>query len=110
MINYENWCSNLKDYWQRKDITSLINLFSDFVEYYEEPNNRLTSFKEVKQVWEEIKNQNTTNISYKILCINENTCIVNFILKDEVSYDMIYEIKLNTENKCIYFKQWYMEY
>lgn len=109
MNKFNNWCSNLKNYWQEKNIEEILNLFSEEVEYYEDPHTKLTSFEEVQQVWEEIKNQNTINIEYKILCTENNKCIVNFILIDNPTYDMIYELILDDNNKCTYFKQWFME-
>lgn len=106
MNNLEKWCEDLKKYWESKDIDNIINLFDENVIYYESPNEKLNSFEDVKNVWKEIKNQNTENIMMSIICKEQNKCIANFVISD---YDMIYEIRLNNEGKCIYFKQWYME-
>ena len=110
MTNLEKWCNELLIFWKNKDIDNIINLFDENVEYYETPNMKLKDIDEVKSMWQEIKNQNTSNIELKILCKENNKCIANYILKDEVSFNMIYEIELNDNNKCIYFKQWYMEF
>ena len=110
MNNCEVWCEDLKKYWQSKQIDKIIDLFDSNVLYYETPRKKLNSFDDLKALWEEIKEQKTDNIGLKVLCISNNKCIANYILNDVVSYDMIYEIELNKENKCIYFKQWYMEF
>lgn len=109
MSNNINWCQKLQKFWQQKEIDKIIELFSKDVIYYEEPNNKIT-YKELINVWSEIKNQNTNNLEFKILLEDNNKCIANFILNENTTIDMIYEIELNEENKCIYFKQWYMEY
>lgn len=109
MDKFNEWCSKLKTYWQEKNIEEILNLFSKEVIYYETPNTKLNSFEEVQQVWEEIKDQNKINIEYKVLCTENNKCIANFILIDNPTYDMIYEIILDDNNKCTYFKQWFME-
>lgn len=109
MDNLENWCNNLKKYWSNKEINKILDLFDKNVEYYESPNEKLETFEKVINTWKEIKSQNIEKIDMQILCREKNKCIANFILKDVVSYDMIYEIKLNEIGKCIYFKQWYME-
>lgn len=109
MPNHETWCNLLKKYWEEKDINKIISLFSEDVIYYETPTEKLNSIKDVKTAWSEIKNQTTIDITYKILCTENNKCIVNFILTDNPTYDMIYEIVLDDNNKCTYFKQWFME-
>lgn len=109
MSNLEKWCCNLKQYWIDKDINNIISLFDEDVEYYESPNMKIVGINNIKKMWEEIKEQNTSNIEYRVLCESDNKIIANYTLKDTISYDMVYEIVLNKNNKCIYFKQWYME-
>ena len=109
MNNLEKWCSELLKYWQNKDVDNIVNLFDENVIYYENPKVKVDNIDSVRTMWEEINDQDTSHIEFNILCQNNNKCIANFILYDEVSYDMIYEIELNNDNKCIYFKQWFME-
>lgn len=109
MSNNITWCQKLLNFWQQKEIENIINLFDENVVYYEEPNNKIT-YNELINVWSEIKDQDTNNIEFKILVEDNNKCIANFLLKGKTIIDMIYEIRLNEDNKCIYFKQWYMEY
>ena len=108
MQKYYEWCIELLNNWKSKNIENIVNLFDEQVEYYETPKEKINTIKEIEKMGEEIKEQKTNNIEFNILCQNNECCIVNFILKDVVSYDMIYQIKLNENNKCIFLKQWYM--
>ena len=103
MRDYYKWCVELLNNWKQKNVENIVNLFDENVEYYETPTEQINTIKEIRKMWEEIEEQNTSDIEF-----NE-CCIVNFVLKDAVLYDMIYQIKLNENNKCIFLKQWYME-
>lgn len=102
------WCDELKKYWLDKNIDKIINLFDINVEYYETPFEKV---KDLKSVWEEIYNQDIYKLEYRIITMQYNKSAVNYILTLNNDYicNMVYEIELNNENKCIKFIQWYME-
>ncbi len=101
-----DWCFKLKESWLKKDVKNILELFSEDVVYYESPFCKIDNLLEV---WEEIKSQEIKRLDYEILCENNNVIIANFKLEDQLGYtDMIYEIRLNLDKKCYYFKQWYM--
>lgn len=103
---FDKWCSSLKEYWLKKDITSIIQLFDNEVEYYETPFEKVN---DIETVWKDIEEQNLISLEYEIIGIKDNTVIANFIMNDNHEIvDMIYEIRLNELGKCNYFKQWYM--
>lgn len=110
MKDYYKWCLELKENWKIKDVEKVIQLFDENIEYYETPKVKIENLSEIKLLWEEIKKQsNKCDINFFIMSQNDESCVVNFILTDIVSYDMVYYIKLNEDNKCIFLKQWYME-
>ena len=68
-----------------------------------------TTIQEINQEWKHIKNENIQNIEFKILALDGNTLIVEWILKqNSQEYDGIYEIKFNDNLECVYFKSWEM--
>lgn len=63
-----------------------------------------------RELWKHIKNQNIENIEFKILAIDKNVLIVEWIFeRNIIAFDGIYEIKFNDNMECIYFKSWEME-
>lgn len=68
-----------------------------------------TTIEKISKEWEHIKNENIQNIEFKVLAIDNNILIAQWILKqNDIDYDGIYEIKFNDNLECIYFKSWEM--
>lgn len=106
--NAEEWLNKLKEYWFNKDIEGAIALFTKTTFYQETPFLRpYTTFDEIKEEWQHIKNENIQKIEISILAIDGYTLIANWTLKqNDEYYDGIYEIKFNENSECVYFKSW----
>ncbi len=106
----EEWLNKLKNYWYNKDIENAVALFTKTTFYQETPFMKpYTTIQEINQEWKHIKNENIQNIEFKILALDGNTLIVEWILKqNSQEYDGIYEIKFNDNLECVYFKSWEM--
>ena len=107
----EQWLNKLKNYWYNKDIENAVSLFEKTSFYQETPFMKpYTTFDEIKQEWQHIKNQDIKNIEFKILAIDKNVLIVEWLFeRDITTYNGIYEIKFDDNLECIYFKSWEME-
>lgn len=105
------WLEKLKKYWWNKDIEKATSLFTKTTFYQETPfMTPYTTFEEIKQEWQHIKNQDIKNIGFRILAIDKNVLIVEWLFEEDMTtYDGIYEIKFNDDLECIYFKSWEME-
>lgn len=107
----KKWLNSLKKYWLDKDIERAAALFKDTKFYQETPFLKpYTEYDEIAKEWENIKRQDIKELDFKILAIENNTVVVNWIFKVDIEeYDGIYEIKFNNNNECIYFKSWEMQ-
>ena len=106
----EEWLNKLKKYWFNKDIENAVSLFIKTTFYQETPFMKpYTTIEQIREEWEHIKNENIQNIEFKVLAIDNNILIAQWILKqNDIDYDGIYEIKFNDNLECIYFKSWEM--
>lgn len=106
----EQWLNNLRKYWLNKDIVNAVSLFNKTTFYQETPfMETYTTIEEINQEWQHIKDENIQNIEIKLLAIDGNTVIAEWVLKqNDNDYDGIYEIKFNDNFECIYFKSWEM--
>ncbi len=112
---YEKWIKEFMESWKNLDYKKTLNTLDQNIEYYENPiDNPCKNFDEVKNLWNIVKdNQKDIVYEYKIILYNENTCIINWqmtrtMIKDQIKQEIdgIFQISLNTEGKCTYFKQW----
>ncbi len=106
----EQWLNDLREYWLNKDIVNAVSLFNKTTFYQETPFiEPYTTIEEINQEWQHVKDENIQKIEIKILAIEGNTVIAEWILKqNDNNYDGIYEIKFNDNCECIYFKSWEM--
>lgn len=106
----EEWLNKLKEYWFNKDIENAVSLFIKTTFYQETPFMKpYTTIEQIREEWKHIKNENIQNIEFKVLAIDNNILIAQWILKqNDTDYDGIYEIKFNDNLECIYFKSWEM--
>lgn len=107
----EDWLNKLKQYWFNKEIENAVSLFKKTTFYQETPfMNPYTTFDEIKKEWKHIKEQDIKNIEFKILAIDKDIVIVEWIFERDIKcFDGIYEIKFNNKLECVYFKSWEME-
>ena len=71
------------------------------------------TFSKVVNLWNIVAdNQKFLSYDYEIICYDKNYCIINWkmkriITKQNVSQEIdgIFQISLNNESKCIFFKQ-----
>lgn len=106
----EQWLNDLREYWLNKDIINAVSLFNKTTFYQETPFiEPYTTIEEINQEWQHVKDENIQKIEIKLLAIEGNTVIAEWILKqNDNNYDGIYEIKFNDNCECIYFKSWEM--
>lgn len=108
--NIKNWLEDFKACWIDKDIDNLMSLFSDNVEYYETPFQKLVGREKVSEVWQEIKDQDNINIEFELYCTDNNKYVVKWKLNFKISdrrfdYRGIYLIELDSQDMCCSFYQ-----
>ncbi len=112
---YHNWIKEFMDSWKALDWERTLKTLDQNVEYYENPiDEACNSFDEVISLWNVVAdNQKDIDYQYQILSYNEDTCIVNFQMTRTMTstgarqeIDGIFQISLNEDLKCTFFKQW----
>lgn len=112
---YEKWIKEFMESWKSLDYKRTLNLLDKDVEYYENPIDKpCANFEEVVCLWNVVAdNQKEIHYEYNIVLFDEKTCIVNWQMtrtmtktnvKQEI--DGIFQIAINKDGKCTYFKQW----
>ncbi|GHV83967.1 hypothetical protein AGMMS50212_13070 [Spirochaetia bacterium] len=114
---YEAWTSKMMESWKKLEGGGTADLFSSDVEYYETLDTPpCKSWEDVVKLWLVVqKNQRDIDYSFEIICADANCAVVNWKMnrkfisdsKTLVQFiDGIFQIKLNAEGKCTFFKQW----
>lgn len=112
---YEKWTNEFMESWKKLDYEKTLSLLSKDVEYYENPiDNPCSSFDEVIKLWEIVgDNQKDIDYKFEILSYTEDVCIINWQMNRTLlpsnklqQIDGIFQIALNEDGLCKYFKQW----
>lgn len=112
---YNKWTKEFMDSWKELDWKRTLNILDKDVKYYENPIDApCASFEDVINLWNVVAdNQKDIDYKFEIVSYSEDTCIINWQMtrtmtsnnvKQEI--DGIFQISLNEEGKCTYFKQW----
>ncbi|HAV11540.1 MAG TPA: hypothetical protein DCX32_03275 [Candidatus Moranbacteria bacterium] len=109
MKKINDWLVQFATAWKTHDIDNVLNLFTDDVEYWETPFDKLSSLDELKSEWESIKNQKNIEVLWEVFSKDEDKYAVKWSLEYtdknyiEKLFKGVYLIKLNPDNKCDYF-------
>lgn len=112
---YNKWTKNFMDSWKNLDWKRTLETLDKNVKYYENPiDEPCKNFDEVTNLWNVVTdNQKDISYKYEIISCNEDTCIINWQMtrtltngnvKQEI--DGIFQVSVNDDCKCTYFKQW----
>ncbi len=112
---YDIWTKDFMESWKQLDWRRTLEILSKDVKYYENPiDEPCKNFEEIVNLWNVVEeNQKDINYKYEIISFDENVCIINWqmtktMTKTNIKQDIdgIFQISLNKEGKCSYFKQW----
>lgn len=112
---YDKWIREFMESWKALDYKRTLETLSKEVLYYENPiDDACKSFEDVINLWNVVAdNQKDIDYKYDIIIYNDDVCIVNWQMvrimtsnnkKQEI--DGVFQISLDQNGKCIYFKQW----
>lgn len=112
---YDSWVKEFMESWKELDWKRTLEILDKNVQYYENPiDEPCKNFEDVINLWNVVAdNQKDIDYRYEIVAFTENTCIINWQMtrimtqtniKQEI--DGIFQISLNEEGKCTFFKQW----
>lgn len=115
--NYYEWMTNFMDSWKDLDGVKTTNWLSKNVKYFETPDgDPCSSWDEVLALWVVVpNNQKDISYSFQIVCSTEEVAVINWKMTRTLittagnvkqKIDGIFQVSLDDENKCNYFKQW----
>lgn len=112
---YEKWTKEFMESWKELDWKRTLETLDKNVEYYENPIDKpCQNFEEVTNLWNVVEeNQKDISYEFEIISYDENTCIINWQMDRTMTksgakqqIDGIFQVSINDEGKCTYFKQW----
>ena len=94
-----------------KNVDEVLKLFSEYVEYYETPTQKLQDKEEIRNEWQNIHDQENIKLDLDVCSSIENKHTVEWHLEyknnnEQTVLNGIYLIKLNEDNLCTEFCQY----
>ena len=112
---YNDWTKSFMESWKNLDWKKTLELLSKDVKYYENPIDKpCANFDEVTNLWSIVgNNQKDIDYKFQIISFNEDICIINWQMTRVMTntnarqeIDGIFQITLDDNGLCSYFKQW----
>lgn len=107
----EHWLQKFKSAWIEKDVDKVMGLFSDDVEYWENPYKQLAGKEAIRAEWEIVRSQEHMQLEMTVYSreVNQHTVLWQLSYTDEQqtvsSWSGLYLIELDRTGKCTYFYQ-----
>ena len=106
----KEWFEEMRQIWLNKKPDLIDGLLAADVQYYENPfDPPLTKIADIVSVWQEIKEQNIERIDIDILHEDKNIGMATWRFKhvNQPEHTGSYFLKLDTQGKCLEFRQWW---
>jgi hypothetical protein len=109
-MGIENWLKDFNTFWKAKQIDSVLDLFTDDVEYWETPFKKLHSKEEITAEWQSIMAQENLVVSTALFASENNKYTVIWGIaynknSEDYAWAGTYLIELNESGRCSYFLQ-----
>lgn len=106
----QEWLEEFRSAWVSGDVERVLSLFADDVVYFENPEDRLESQAELREVWENVKRQEDIELDLEVVLSEGDRYIVEWSLdymEKEVciSHEGFYLVFLEDNGVCSEFWQ-----
>lgn len=114
-MKYNKWIISFMEGWKNRDVEAVMKTISKDCKYYESVfSEPCSDVNEIRKLWEVVPlNQKEIEYSFDIIMQDEKFCMINFFVKrtlipSEVKQkiDGIFQVSLDQDGLCSYFKQW----
>ncbi|HLC64617.1 MAG TPA: nuclear transport factor 2 family protein [Candidatus Nanoarchaeia archaeon] len=113
--DFENWMAKLGKAWSERNPKAAASLFSKDCKYYESAFEKpCKSWYGILKLWLVVpENQKDVTFDFEVLAFSGTWCIANWQVSrallpsnERQLIDGIFQIFLNEQKLCTYFKQW----
>lgn len=107
----DHWLQKFKSSWIEKDVDKVMDLFSDEVEYWENPYKQLAGKEAIRAEWEVVCSQENIQLETTVYLNGHNRHTVlwqlsyNDVQQKVSTWAGLYLIELDEQGKCNYFYQ-----